>query len=366
MGNQWVKNSLSLDMIPSTGVRLGLVILGCNLGILIHSHYINKEKKKLTFVQQSTNTCATASVLGAVAVIITGFSGENFVITATFYDLLFSGFWATAAICDMYMFWERFMSVDKNCPMWKNFTLQAYIWMTQVMWILAYSLLPFYCDTNTESFWKVYGHFSVASGYLVLLYNLYFTLEFSFVLYKAALRTAAIAPRTGRAVRRSSCAAKRAKIVAIKSIIHCISSSTWNVVASYSLGVGGLLFLIFIPLGLHVLFNCKLENIGKQQRTARTTSRHCTVHDRSTGERRRRSTGQYLQKRSAGQNIPRYPLHEINIVNPVYHCRLHNVSTGLDNSLSHTLSMPRTGVAVDAEHVQSGIVIPDRDNDTFN
>jgi len=306
MGNQWVKNSLSLDMIPSTGVYVGIVMLGCNVGILIHSRHINKEKKKRCFVQLNTDTCATASMLGAVAVLVTGFFGNNVVIAAIFYDFLFSGLWAIAAICDMYMFWERFMAVNKNCPKWKKYTLQAYIWMTQLMWIPAYSFLPFFCDTNTESFWNVYGQFSVVSGYLVLVYNLYFTLEFSFVLYKVVSKTAATTATT-------PFAAKRVKIVSIKSIIHCISSSTWNVVASCSLGVGGLLFLIFIPFGLHVLFNYKLENIRKQKNTAGITVGFSTVHRRSTGEFHSRST-ERLQRRSTAQNNSRYPSHEITVI----------------------------------------------------
>jgi len=281
-------------MSSSTAINMGIVIICVNVGILTHSHFLNKGKKKRSFVCLSTEACAASSILGAVAVIVTGFFSQNLVITAIFYDLVYNGvFWAITAICDMYMFWERFMVLNKKCPRWKNHALQAYIWITVLMWAPGYSLLPFFCDTNSVSFWNVYGQFYVVAGYLVLLYNLYFTAEFAFALFKAVAKTAAT---TG-----VSSSAKRIKYIAIKSIIHCLSSSVWNIVSSYCLGVGSLMFLIFIPFGLHVLFNYKLESFGKQQRTGRSSFEcaYSTVHQRG----------------SAQNAIGRNASHEITIVN---------------------------------------------------
>jgi len=205
-------------------------------------------------------------MMGGVSLIITGISEEETAVAAFFYDLLYNGiFWVIVTICDMYLFLERFMVVNKKCPIWKKCALQAYIWMTILIWAPAYSILPFFCNINSVSFWNVYGELCVVSGYLVLVYNLYFTFEFAFALHISATKTAVA---TGE-----SAAAQRIKAVAIKSIFHCINSSIWNIVSSYWLGIGNLLFVVFIPFGIHFLFNYKLERFFSKQRKLTGRSR---------------------------------------------------------------------------------------------
>jgi len=244
--------------------------------VLLHSYFINKGKTKRSFVRWSTEVCASASALGAMAVIVSGIYNKNTAVTAFFYSFLYNGlFWVIAAICDLYLFWERFMVVNKKCPKWKKYGLQAYIWITVLMWAPAYSVLPFFYNTNSVSFWNVYGQFYVASGYLVLLYNLYFTVEFAFALFKVVSKAATTTA--------TASSGRRIRTVAIKSIIHCINSSVWNVVSSYCIGIGNLLFLIFIPFGLHFLFNYKVESMfSKQKNQVQTTAGKLTAFRRSS------------------------------------------------------------------------------------
>jgi len=103
---------------------------------------------------------------------------------------------------------------------------------------------------SNSSFLSTYNLLYIISGWGVVAYNIYFTVQFVTTLY-------VVSKARGRLSEHD----RQVSIIAIKGIIHCISSSGANLFGSYSLTYGCLLYLVWIPVGIHVLFNCKIEKI---------------------------------------------------------------------------------------------------------
>jgi hypothetical protein len=84
----------------------------------------------------------------------------------------------------------------------------------------------------------------------LFIYNFYFTFEFARILFRLA-RTPGVAV-DGLGMK----SMKKIKSVAIKSIIHCFTSSAAIIIFSYVPVYGLPIYNIVIVLGIHLLFNC--------------------------------------------------------------------------------------------------------------
>jgi len=145
------------------------------------------------------------------------------------------------------MFYNRFKAVQKVAK-WKASAIKSYIWIVMTLtWLPAFTIVPYFYDTNSDFFTRLNEIFLFIQGYGGLIYNVYFTYEFAKFLKHASARHSATALRN--------------KKIAIKSIIHCFSSSIGTVLAGYYVIEGALLYIIVIPIGLHFLFNFRLERL---------------------------------------------------------------------------------------------------------
>jgi hypothetical protein len=115
-------------------------------------------------------------------------------------------------------------------------------------WVLAFTLVPFGYDVNSITFLDIYS--SLLLGQLIgaILYMVFFTFEFSLVLYRF-YHTSSI----------NSSVLKEHKVIAIKSILHCFTSTIGNILYVYIPIFGPLLYNIVIIAGIHFLFNFKIE-----------------------------------------------------------------------------------------------------------
>jgi hypothetical protein len=132
---------------------------------------------------------------------------------------------------------------------WKKIGIQIYIWvMLVILWLPAYFIVPFFYDVNSVPFQDVYTITVQLQLFAAIAYNFYFTIEFGLILKsiysKSTIQGASL---------------KKAKIIAIKSIIHCVTSSVANVVYVYVPVLGDALYNVLIIAGIHFLFNYKLE-----------------------------------------------------------------------------------------------------------
>jgi len=214
----------------------------------VHSFFINRKKRhSWHFVRASTDISAVAALFGAVMVLMCRES-PNVVKTAICWDFLYNGFSvATVQLCDNYMFFNRFKAVQE-VPNWKAYLMQSYVWIVMTLtWLPAYTLLPYFYDTNSGAFGRINSLFLYVQGYGGVLYNFYFTYEFTLFLYRGA---------SGHSSRYL-----RHKRIAVKSIIHCFTSSIGTLLSGYYVVEGALILIIIIPVGLHLLFNIRIEEL---------------------------------------------------------------------------------------------------------
>jgi len=106
-------------------------------------------------------------------------------------------------------------------------------------------------DTNSGKFLKASIFLLGIDGWGSIAYNLYFTIEFTVVLYHVSFQGPASNSRTQEAV----------KMIAYKSIIHCVTSSLAILIYVYVPVYGVLIYSIIIICMLHFLFNFKVEKL---------------------------------------------------------------------------------------------------------
>jgi len=138
---------------------------------------------------------AAVSVFGAISVIIS-FNNPNTLKTAIFYDLFWFGIVALIMqLCDNYLFLNRFQAV-KQVPRWKLISIHLFIWIFITLpWLPTYTIIPFFFDTNSESYWHEWNkHVLPVVFWSSLIYNCYFTYEFIRILPKFTFIQAAQLP----------------------------------------------------------------------------------------------------------------------------------------------------------------------------
>lgn len=193
-----------------------------------------------------TDGCALFTIFYGI-LLLTSVAHPNHTKSSVCYDFLENGFCQVIIqLFDNYIFVQQIEAI-KKMPPWKKISIHLYIWIVLIsMWAPAYLIVPFFYDTNSISFMKVYGTTLQIQLWGVIAYNFYFTLEFAFILKKIYSKSTIVET-------------SKPKIIAIKSIIHCITSSIANVVYVFIPGIGLGLYNIIILAGIHFLFNYKIE-----------------------------------------------------------------------------------------------------------
>jgi len=203
-------------------------------------------------VRVCADLASAFSIFGALMVIAASYQ-PNLTKTAVCYDLLWSGVSGVVIqLCDNFTFLNRFQAINKVAG-WKVFSIRLYICLVLICtWIFLFTIIPFFEDTNSASFWMVAPNFLELFVWGSYVYNLYFTVEFAYFIYKVNSNVPANAAK-GRMSATS--------IIAWKSIIHCATSSlaVWLNVRIPIIGI--LWYSIIIVSSLHFLFNFKIEKM---------------------------------------------------------------------------------------------------------
>jgi len=273
-----------------------------SIGIILHSFWINRtnwKKRGWHFVRACTEISSFSALLSCLMIVLASIY-SNPAETALFYDFIYGGVaFAVIQLCDNYLCVNRYRAVVRKIPTWKMITIQSYIIIVLTStWLPAYTIVPFFYDTNSNTFWIVYNNLLLIQGWGAVLFNFYFTLEFVVFLQRANFRSPA----------NISSRVSRNKLIAVKSIIHCITSSVANLIAMYFLVEGALVYIISIPLGLHFLFNCKTEilfGFGNFKLRTRIQNQHFMASEPQTRRlrpRARENTHQIRRLRGNAQH----------------------------------------------------------------
>jgi len=267
---QWVRYSTKFD--PSSLTRsywIGLYILiALSVIVLLHSYFLNRNKYNT--VRLYAEVSSGTAIFGAILVIIAA-NKPSTMKSAVCYDFFWNGTVnLTIQLCDNYLFLDRFKAVRK-VPRWKVICIHMWIWVViTVPWFPTYVIIPFFYDTNSDTFIFVNGYVLPICCWATIAYNSYFTGEFANVLYKAG--------RVSKGVSNTS-QSKKVKIIAMKSILHCMTSSAANIFYAYVPVLGVLIYCIMLIFACHFLFNFKIENyvVSKKERRHMESGRNtCT------------------------------------------------------------------------------------------
>jgi len=253
---EWVEFSTALDtsvfdLGPITCVYISVFVSVC---IFSHSIIINRNKKskqRWDVVRASTEAAALATILSAAMVLALSKYPECLVLVAVGGDLLWNGLsMCVIQLCDSYIFFNRFKAVQK-IPAWENRLIHAYIWLILILtWLPEYTFVPFFWDTNSLSFANFYNVTSPIYQWGVLTYNILFSGKFSWILWK---NYSAIA-------KTNTSSSRRTRLVAIKSLVHCVTSSAASLISMNCGMIGVVLYPSIIVLSLHFIFNFKIES----------------------------------------------------------------------------------------------------------
>jgi hypothetical protein len=252
-------NPLLLDPI-SIRLYYFLIVL-CGV-ILMHSAHVHGNK--INSVRIYNDIAAFLGILSGIFVLVALDKPEDLVRWAVDYDFWFSGFCLLGIqLCDNMLFLDRFRAVT-TVPTWKLCLIYCWIWTVQVAtWLPAYTIVPFFYDTNSLEFAYVFGISTLINTWGSIAYNFYFTFEFSRLLLSSTVITFSV-DDNNKIIRKWS----RLEIIAIKSIGHCITSSVatlsyyYGQYKGYSLYYYGFpTYPIIIVFGLHFWFNYKIERI---------------------------------------------------------------------------------------------------------
>ena len=165
---------------------------------------------KYDSVRIFADICNIACILSSVCIIIIQNTKYDKVQMSILFDFLFCGlFNATIQLCDNYMFYNRFVAVSKP-PRWKKNIIHCYIIVPLILlWLPNYTVTPFFYNTNLSNYYIFYMCALVIQNVCTIIYNLYFTFQFGRILYESHYRIRQYSTKT--------------KLIAIKSIVHCIT-----------------------------------------------------------------------------------------------------------------------------------------------
>ena len=247
---EWIESSYeySDDKASKAYCIVMNVVIGMSLFILIHSNQIHYGTKysSIRFQTELSSLCALSS--GILFLICC--SCPSHPKAALMYDLFGNGlFNLCILLCDSYMFYYRLCAVIK-LPKWKRVLVHMYIWIFVVLaWFPIYNLLPISLNSDSRIFRKAYLISSTVVAAAILLYNFLITLEFTKILLDAYLPAIARTSSTSRN-QGVPISLQKIRVVAVKSLGHCISSCTGVICYTLVPVYGSALQILFLITGI--------------------------------------------------------------------------------------------------------------------
>jgi len=256
MNTQWIKNSRAFDSshLSSEFWMMIYILIVSSASIIIHSFVINA--RKWNTVRACAEISSFASFFGGF-MIISASSKPTSLKTAICYDFLWNGLCLLfVQLCDAFIFLDRLKAITKLSRA-KQVAIHTYVWLVLVLtWIPTFTIVPFFFDTNSPAFLKVYYPAMLFGAWGIIAFNFYFTFEFVRLIDTHVFSM----NRTSSEINFTSSSARWAQLIVWKSIVHCVTSSLANLLAIYLPTCGVSIYELLIILSLHFLFNFKVEN----------------------------------------------------------------------------------------------------------
>ena len=197
--NPWIRNSAAYSISNTvSGISenqnlfytLCWVNVGVSLFVLAHSYLLHEFT--YTSVRLQTDLGALFSI-GSVVAITLAMKNPTRYQWALLGDLCYGYlFPAVIQLCDNYMFYSRLMLVA-NLPRWHRYCLHGYIWIViTATWLPANTLVPFFYNTNSTDFQRIYDITLIISCWGHVAYNFYFTFHFLVILQRIFKQTGVV------------------------------------------------------------------------------------------------------------------------------------------------------------------------------
>jgi hypothetical protein len=163
-------------------------------------------------------------------------------------------------LCDTYVFYDRLKAVKKVSKTF-SFFIHAYIWTLIVStYFPAFSIVPFFYDTNSELFRK---YFKICAA-VTIMSAILFNLSVSYLFAKVLLSVYDKSKSVGISDDRNSL--QKIKSTAIRSLCHAFTSTLGQICYVSIYGYGGAVYNVLVPLGMHVWFNVPWKSHKDQAR----------------------------------------------------------------------------------------------------
>jgi len=256
-----------------------------SLGVILHSIQINWDSWKDRGWHYVRATTEIAAFTGIFTGFMTIFSCKfpSPVTKGILYDVLGAGgCGAIVQLCDNLIVLERSKAIA-NMPTYQDVFFKLYIFIVMYLpWWPIMWLIPFFYNVNEPIvlYWMGIGNRICCSGNIV--YNAYFTASFSHTLLKIH----------GKSASTNNLANKKIQAIAIKSIFHCFLSCFGNIWADFvglpDIPSGWVIYSLTIIVGLHFVFNFKIENVlfgirkgARRMIVAAASKYHTSENDKS-------------------------------------------------------------------------------------
>lgn len=200
-----------------------------------------------------TEVGALALFISSILVLLTT-TNPTALKTVVIYDFFFCGVLnLTIQLCETFMFYSRYRAICR-IPNFTRYQIHCFIWILCVLpRFPAYNIVPAFYNTNSDLFTYAFNISNACSTACIVLYNFYFTLQFSKILlfiYNPMM------------IETPFHALEKIKSVGFRSIGHCFTSSLAAVFYIVFPHWGRILQELVIVVGMHFWFNTTIDRDG--------------------------------------------------------------------------------------------------------
>jgi hypothetical protein len=185
-GSTWLHNNnegTTQYQPSSTDLNIvGTYVAGiAGVMIILHGFYLYRYKFDST--RLLCDLAASASILASLLTYIALRKPTSASQVAVLYNCLSDGVCvAVVQLCDCYLFYTRFLAIQRVTKL-QRMVIHSFIWIALIgTWLPTLTIVPFFCDTNSEEYYVVI----VAMNYIYALgclsYNFYFTFRCCWIL----------------------------------------------------------------------------------------------------------------------------------------------------------------------------------------
>jgi len=232
--------------------------------VLVHSMQIHwKITKRYTFTRGAAEVSASTGLIASVLTIICHKYPTPVAISVLYDVLVCACCNFVAQLCDNWVVFERAKAI-RNVSKLEEWLIKAYIALVLFApWWLPYWLFPFFCNVNDGIMITFVYTGGKICGVGNVVYNTWYTFSFARTLYLVSSKA-----ETANFVQ-----SRKIKIIALKSIVHCCISNFANIWCNFiqlpDPSSGFTVYSISVTVGLHFLFNFKIENVFIGQTASR-------------------------------------------------------------------------------------------------